>query len=522
MRIIYFLILSLLFSTIGAQTWNWTLGVTSDGPDNGNAIAYDGAGNIYVAGNFYKNPVIKDSTITNNALIRYSKTGTIVWALNVNGQIKDIATDALGNVYLTGQFKDVAKFGDSIFTSAGQMDVFVTKISPAGKYIWSKHAGGGGYDEPFGIASGNDNTLVVTAFMAMGAKVDGAIVNNLGGGILLIKYSLAGNLIWAKQKGYNDKPMDVKIDADNNIFVSGVFSFSSDFGGTTTITGKGNYDAAFLAKYSSTGDYIWAVTGLSNGNNNAQSLALDNSNNAYITGYFEDTINFGSGITLKSNTSMKDIFVAKYDASGKVQWAKRNGTYDIDLSNSIALQGNHIFITGFMGVDYPTLTNLFINAYDLSGNYLMSVQVDSTDVNEGSAIAADDEGNVYVTGRLQNKLKFDATHSITSFSTNDFDFFVAKLTPAFKPLSIQSISSSGFSIYPNPVNEIINIKFDSPANTKCSIDVINTLGQVVCSKEIFTNNEGLITLDLPVLSRGTYFMVVKNSMRLYSVKFIKQ
>jgi hypothetical protein len=186
------------------------------------------------------------------------------------------------------------------------------------------------------------------------------------------------------------------------------------------------------------------------------------------------------------------------------------------------LQGNHVFITGFMGVDYPTSTDIFVKAYDLDGNYLMSVQVDSSDRNEGTSIAADEDGNVYITGRFQNSLNFDPLHSINSFTTSDFDFFLAKLMPAFVPLNIQTVIKSAFSIYPNPLHDNLTIRFDHLINTQFAISLLNPLGQVVYSIEKSTDNAGLVLLVLPSLSKGTYFIVFKNGTSVYSAKILIQ
>jgi len=515
MKIIYILILSFLFSAAEAQTWSWAKSVSSNGPDKGNSITYDDAGNIYVAADFYTNfgpIVIADSTITDNALIKYSKTGTIIWALNVNGSVTDITTDASGNIYLTGLFENTAQFGDSVFTSLGQADVFVAKVNPAGKFIWAKHAGGTGYDDCYAIAVGTDSNLVIAAFPGSSIIIDDTTIN-LGGGVLLIDYNLNGNFIWAKQEGYNNRAFGIAIDSDNNILVAGYFSFSSDFGGGTIIPGNGNYSAAFIAKYNSTGGFVWAKTGISAGDNSAQGLVLDNMNNAYITGYFEDTIDLGNNINLISNTSMKDIFIAKYNSSGQTQWANRDGTWDIDIANSIALQGNHVFITGFMGIDYPAINDVFVKAYDLNGNYVMSVRIDSTDNNSANAIAADDDGNVYITGQFQNTLEFNNTLSLTSYASNDYDFFVAKLIPVYSPQDILQLNDKYcISIYPNPATDNISIVLSEDIKDY-QISLINALGQTMLQTQS-------TKVDVSSIPDGLYFLSIKSDQGEFNKRVI--
>src|SRR5437660_673794 len=74
--------------------------------------------------------------------------------------------------------------------------------------------------------------------------------------------------------------------------------------------------------YGQTPDWVWgrsAPSG-SSGLSEGVSIATDKSNNVFITGYYEDTITFGSFIL--TTTASYASYLAKYDASGNVQWAK--------------------------------------------------------------------------------------------------------------------------------------------------------------------------------------------------------
>src|SRR5689334_18215039 len=62
-----------------------------------------------------------------------------------------IATDALGNVYITGKFADSIKFGNSTptlkaNTSGTKVDGFVAKFNSSGLCQWSMRFGGAGTD----------------------------------------------------------------------------------------------------------------------------------------------------------------------------------------------------------------------------------------------------------------------------------------------------------------------------------------------------------------------------------------
>lgn len=524
MKLFNILILSFFFLNTSAQTWNWAKSITNNGPDAGTDIVYDGHNNLYVAANFYTyfgNVVVQDSTISKNGLIKYSKTGDIIWAKNINGVIKKIAVDTIGNVYIVGVYTDTARFGDSTFVSLGQTDIFVSKINSLGQFIWSNRIEGSGYDEACGIAVGLDSNIAISGFTGSSAIINDSIISTLGGGILLAKYTSNGEFMWASQKGFNVKATDIKIANNNTIFVSGWFSFYSDFGGSNQIVGNGNNSALFIANYDSVGNFNWVHTGISGGNNYALSLALDNSNNAYLTGYFADTVDFGGNVSLMSNTSFEDVFIAKYNSVGQLQWAKRDGDYYTDISNSIALYGNYIFVTGVWDNDMSSSTssNVMVKVFDTNGDFVSNEPVLCTTIKGGSnAICIDDDGNAYVTGQFKETITFNNSIALTSYTPNDYDFFVTQFTPTYVQSGIQFISkSTDLKVYPNPTSGKIQIQ--SLGFTIQRLEISNLLGEVVFSQvETLSKSE----IDLSSQPVGVYFVKITDGEKMYTQKIVIQ
>src|ERR1017187_11012456 len=76
-------------------------------------------------------------------------------------------------------------------------------------------------------------------------------------------------------------------------------------------------------------------------------LILDTNANCYITGWFDGTNNFG-GVTL-TNQSVggSDIFVAKYNSSGALQWAQRAGGTNINTGRRVGVDTNgNVYVAG--------------------------------------------------------------------------------------------------------------------------------------------------------------------------------
>ena len=78
----------------------------------------------------------------------------------------------------------------------------------------------------------------------------------------------------------------------------------------------------------------------------ANAVAVDNQGNFYITGQFGGTTTFGT-VSLTA-TGNANIFVAKYNSSGIVQWAtKAQGSGTVDRGNAIKVDATgNVYVTG--------------------------------------------------------------------------------------------------------------------------------------------------------------------------------
>jgi hypothetical protein len=106
----------------------------------------------------------------------------------------------------------------------------------------------------------------------------------------------------------------------------------------------------FVAKYSGTGfAYKWAKVIAGNSNVSAASVATDGQNNIFLTGFFSGTSNFGVQ-TLNAGTATSDGFLAKYSGAGANIWAKQFGATSWPSSGNgaaVALDSSgHPLVTG--------------------------------------------------------------------------------------------------------------------------------------------------------------------------------
>ena len=77
------------------------------------------------------------------------------------------------------------------------------------------------------------------------------------------------------------------------------------------------------------------------------SLALDSSNNAYVTGFIEGDFDWHKNLNINCESECRDIFLVKYDADGNKSWSKNLGTNSYDQGSNIFIDSyNNIYLTG--------------------------------------------------------------------------------------------------------------------------------------------------------------------------------
>ncbi len=241
--------------------------------------------------------------------------------------------------------------------------------------------------------------------------------------------------LWSKRFGSTgtDGGQAVALDAAGNVFVSGTFSGTVNFGGGDLIS-AGNQDA-FVAKYDAAGTHVWSKRYGSTLVDFGRELAVDASGNAYLAGFYSGTVDFGGGPLMSAGGL--DVFVLKLDASGGFLWSKRLGSTSNDECEGLALDNaGNIVITGYFSgsVDFgggPIMSagnqDIFLAKYDANGAHVWSRRVGGTAYDYASAVACDLSGNVALVGYFLGSADFGGGFLM---SAGDADIFVAKYDPS--------------------------------------------------------------------------------------------
>ena len=247
---------------------------------------------------------------------------------------------------------------------------------------------------------------------------------------------------WALQGGgagsstNSDMGQAVTTDLQGNVIVTGIFESTAQFG-TTSLTSAGSNDI-FIAKYDNTGNLIWAIQAGGTQLDWPKAICTDKNNNILITGQFSGTATFGSSTTITANSI--DIFVAKYNSSGVLQWVKREGGSSVDRGLAIAADtaGNVIVTGDFSGAATFGTTNLtsagaadiFLIKYNAAGTMQWARKAGNLVNDRATAVVTDISGNIYITGSFGGTVSFGTTQLTATGGSNDTDIFTAKYNAA--------------------------------------------------------------------------------------------
>lgn len=312
------------------------------------------------------------------------------WVQTLGGITDDagyaITNDANGNLFTTGFFSGTVDFdpgpGVTNLTSSGGIDIFILKLNASGDFIWAKQIGGGGTDYGTDISVNNNGDVYV-----------------------------AGNY-----SGSN-------IDFDPN---AGVFTLPS-LGGSDI----------FLLKISNAGNFIWAKGLMGAETKTVKSIAVDNLDNVYTSGYFNGTMDADPGtavanINSNSNSLAYDIFISKLDGAGNFVWAKAIGGGGIDVCNAISLDASSdVYVTGSFqsvvdfdpGTSVVNLssaggTDVFVLKLNQAGDYVWAKRIGSVNDESANAIVIDHAGNSILSGDYAGTVDFDPGAAVFTMSHN--------------------------------------------------------------------------------------------------------
>ena len=356
-----------------------------------------------------------------------------------SGNVTDVAgvaIDSSDNIYITGTSEGTNIFGKNV-TSGTTRDIFVAKLNSSGVVKWVYTAGGTGADRGRKIALDSSGNIYVAGYYENTVDFGGGnITSNGSWDAYLLKLNSSGTFQWVKSYGAssNDLGRDVAIDSNDNIYLTGNFRGTVDFGGGDVSSNPSANAYIFLVKFNSSGVFQWVYTAGGTGVDDVRSLALDSSDNPYITGSFQSTVNFGGGNTTAANTN--DLFILKLNSSGAYQsiytsnidtTQKAKGLF-IDSSGNVYATGTFKNTVNFGGGEVISSDQdiylLKLNS-SLAFQWVKRFAVDNGGLGTalGAAVTVDEDGNVYSVGQISGTYNLGGINQV---SGGNKDAFIVK------------------------------------------------------------------------------------------------
>lgn len=427
------------YNTSGDQLWERTYNGPGDVNDGATAVSLDDQGNVIVSGNSSG----EIQTGNSYATVKYDAAGNPLWDARYSGpgpapdNAAAIATDRLGNVYVTG-------------SSSGEgtnLDYVTIKYNGRGEVVWlARYNGpGNGAEAPAALAvdsggnvvvAGNagtvkydpeGNQLWVRTITAINRFAAVAVVPDADGNVVVaatvyfgtnprdntyryvtIKYDAQGNQLWRQDYGANynaSRVSGLAVDSLGNAYVAGnvgTVKYGPGgaqlqvLGGTAGVTTDAQNNAYVIgavtlnqqqaAKYDANGNLVWVTPfgGV------PAALAVDASGNLLVTGP-----SASSGVA-------RDFVTTKFDVNGAAAWTRRyNGPgNDADVARAVGVDASgSVFVTG-TSAGSVTGDDLATIKYDTGGNQVWARRYNGpgNGADTAAALALDPLGNLFVTG----------------------------------------------------------------------------------------------------------------------------
>jgi PKD repeat protein len=247
----------------GDGNWLWAISAGGINRTTSQGIALDSSANIYLTGQFTGTTYFDTTALVSSGgydlyVAKMDSSGNWLWAVKADGVNDGVGYDiAIGpgsGIYVIGWFDGTATYGSSTITSLGSCDVFISKLTSDGNWLWTKRAGGTGIDYGYSISVDNAENILLTGSFRDTAYFGSTSLTSIPSGwadIFVVKLDSNGNFTHVVQAGGTgwDVGHGVVVDSQSNLYVTGEFSGTAYFG-TNTLTTNANF-TMFVAKLES-------------------------------------------------------------------------------------------------------------------------------------------------------------------------------------------------------------------------------------------------------------------------------
>jgi len=352
-------------------------------------------------------PVIRQSTFIDGS----SGTGTLRWE-----QVRDVDYDAAGNLYITGGTPSadfpVLNAYDATFNSGGTstgsfgtMDVFVMKLDPQGRMLWSTYIGGPNYDRAYAVEVGPDGDVYVAGRAGEGFPTTSGVIqpvfagdfNPLGGygkqDGFIARFSPSGQLRWSTYFGDAGGSIirDIDVDAAGDVHVAatnvqGPLPYITADALQPTL--RGAKDAAYLVVTSDGravryGTYLGGSDGGSGDGGNPAVRVAANGDAYILTWSNAPDATITTGVFQPQRKGDYDLLLSKFRADRSLAfatWLGGSGKEELETHALAIDPTGNAYVTGMTSSsDFPVTAGAFRTTApggDVRNTYVAKVSPD--------------------------------------------------------------------------------------------------------------------------------------------------
>jgi gliding motility-associated-like protein len=423
-----------------AQQWSWSNQLKCDGAVVPYDIVTDNTGGIYVTGTYKTSTLyIKGDTLHNFGgddcfIVKFNTSGAVQWLKRIGGTGDEESVSLVivnNTIYVAGSFKSPKLYftGASSLTNENNYDSFIASYDLNGNFISAVKVFGGTDVQRIKDMIYNatiNNFAMVAQFKNQIKYTDLSgpvtVTAKSSKDLIIVKTDLTG--IVQDTARYTTNPQnsilkDINRTFDNGYYLSGDLFGTVNFGGGNTITGHLPTTTAdmLIVKVNQNLDFQWSRKGGSTGFDHANNAIADKYSNIYVTGKVEADVTFDSTATLQSHTILgfggQDLFLAKYNKLGTLQWVKRKGDQGTDDGYGIIqrenlvqfcgnISGQVIFNNDTLSTSGITDINTGFAIFNTTGDEIGAQGIGGTGLDLGDAITFNINGNTLITGQFSS------------------------------------------------------------------------------------------------------------------------
>lgn len=465
-------------NSVGDTLWSRSITGTLYGSD-------EEANRIFVATNaVIISGYVKNSGTGSEVLVaKYDLNGNLLWSTQYNSTINesersaDMAIDATGNIYITGR-TDI----DPVSTTNNE--ILIQKYNTNGAILWTNVVAGNSEDDRGKFIRLNGANILVVGRKHNGTNQD----------IWLRMLNAAGQTVWTTtyDSGFDDDAVDVEVDANNAIYITGVFLANGNALNQDVIT----------LKYDASGVLIWSnvYAGVSANFDEPTAITVDPTGIVYVCGNTDSDPNASVNL---------DWFAVQILSNGTTGWNSiNNGSANQDdIADDISLGADntpfvaiHSDVDGGADINYDWK----IQHLSASGNLMSSISYAQSDSTDAPNLMMWSNGDLFVGGSTWN-------------ADEQRNKLLVKYS--FVPENINEESLDNFEVFPNPTSNVLFVNSKPHGAGLRNFIIYDSTGRAVLSGSLgFSRTQ----IDVSNLNSGSYFIQINSSTNSFTKPFIKQ